>query len=343
MLKSINKLALALGAIALIGAAAGATITVTSLVRGSQQQVKDIRIDGSSTVFPITKAIADVYQQHAKKPVQVSVEFSGTGGGFKKFCTGETDINDASRPIKQEEMDTCRENGIAYIEMPVAFDALTIAVNPQNTWVESIKLDELKKMWSSESQQKITQWKDIRTDWPYQPFKLVGPGSDSGTYDYFIEALEMDYSRSDYISSEDDDILVQEVSQNPNALGYFGFAYYEANKDKLRAIPVDSGSGPVEPSLENVTKSRYQPLSRPLFIYVNALSAQRNPAIRKFVDTYMEHGAHISSEVGYIPLPPEGYRLSSIRFENGKVGTLFGGQAVTDLSIRELLKKQATF
>jgi phosphate transport system substrate-binding protein len=251
--------------------------------RLSQQLIK---IDGSSTVFPITDAIAKEFQKTRTDKVQVTVDISGTGGGFKKFCAGETDISNASRPILTAEMKACNSSSVRYIELPIAYDALTVVIHPTNDWAKSITTDELRKMWSPSAQGKITRWKQVRPDWPDQPLKLYGAGKQSGTFDYFTEAIvgKTRASRSDYIASEDDDVLVQGVSKDPNALGYFGFAYYEANLNKLKAVAVDNGKEAVLPSRQTVEKAQYQPLSRPLFIYVNAKAAQTKPAVKNFVD-----------------------------------------------------------
>ena len=305
-----------------------------------------IKTDGSSTVYPITKAIAEEFKTTAAgKNAQAIVNFSGTSAGFKKFCAGETDISDASRPIRTEEMEACNNNKIRYIELPVAYDALTIAVNPQNTWAKDITVAELKKMWEPAAEGKVTNWQQIRSAWSDRPLKLYGAGKDSGTYDYFTEAIvgKARASRQDYTASEDDDELVAGISKDPNGLGYFGFAYYEANQDKLKVLAVDSGKGAVLPSRQTVEKAQYEPLSRPLFIYVNARSAQLKPAVRRFVDFYIQRAPTLVSSVGYIPLPAEGYRLTYIYFNRGKVGTVFEGKSQIGLTIGQLLRRQAKF
>jgi phosphate transport system substrate-binding protein len=277
--------------------------------------------------------------------VQVTVGISGTGGGFKKFCAGETDISNASRPILTVEMKACNSSGVRYIELPIAYDALTVVVHPQNDWVKSITIAELKKMWSPAAQGKITRWKQVRSSWPDQALKLYGAGNQSGTFDYFTEAIvgKARASRSDYTASEDDNVLVKGVGKDRNALGYFGFAYYEANPNKLKAVAVDNGKEPVLPSRQTVEKGQYQTLSRPLFIYVNAKSAQTKPALKEFVDFYIEKAPTLVTSVGYVPLPPEGYYLDNVHFNRGKVGTVFAGEAQLNLTIGELLRKQTTF
>ncbi len=302
-------------------------------------------IDGSSTVYPITKAVAESYQQANPSAPAITSEFSGTTAGFRKFCEGKTQISDASRPITQAEMKLCNQNNIRFIELPIAFDAITVVVNPQNTWVQSLTVEELKKMWEPAAEGKLVQWAQINPSFPKQPLNLVGPGKDSGTFDYFTEAIvgQADASRMDYIKTEDDDITVQAVEQNPNALGYFGFAYYDKNAKHLKAVPIDNGQGPVTPSPETVEKATYSPLSRPLFIYVNLEAAQNNENIRNFVEFYLKQAPAIVSQVGYIPLPPEGYHLANVTFQNGEAGTVFEGKSQIGLTIGELLRKKATF
>ncbi|MGK7873393.1 MAG: PstS family phosphate ABC transporter substrate-binding protein [Xenococcaceae cyanobacterium] len=323
----------------------GAAALLQSCAQTNSQDWQPIEIDGSSTVYPITQAVAKQFQSENPNQVEVKVNFSGTGGGFKKFCAGQTNINNASRPILTEEMEACDEAKIRYIELPIAFDALTVVVNRQNNWVKSITIAELKKMWEPAAQNKITSWRQIRSSWLDRSLNLYGPGADSGTFDYFTEAIvgKAGASRKDYVYSEDDRVLVNGVSQNPNALGYFGYAYYEENQDKLKAVAIDSGSGPVLPSRANVAGAIYQPLSRPLFIYINYKAAQDNPALREFVEFYLEKAPEIVGTVGYVPLPNEGYYLSKIHFQRGKAGTVFEGKSKFNLTIGELLRKQATF
>jgi phosphate transport system substrate-binding protein len=303
-----------------------------------------LKIDGSSTVFPITEAIVKEFKTHNQK-IEIDSKFSGTGGGFKKFCQGETQISSASRPISEQEMEACRQVGTPYVELPIGFDALTIVVNPQNTWAKDITLAELKRLWEPAAQGKVKTWQQVRSSWPATPITLFGPGKDSGTYDYFTEVVmgKDGASRSDYTASEDDDALVKGVSQAPAALGYFGLAYAEANQSKLKVLGVDNGQGIVVPSRETVEKAQYQPLSRPLFIYVNAKAAQDKPELRSFVEFYLTNSKELVNTVGYIPLPEEGYRLSLLHFERGKVGTVFGGTPQPNLTISQLLRKQAAF
>ena len=266
------------------------------------QLIGTINIDGSSTVYPITEAVAEEFKK-VYPDVKVAVALSGTGGGFKKFVRGETDINDASRPISHYEDSVAKANGIEYIELIVAYDGLVVVVNPKNTWCNDIKVEELKKIWEPEAQGKITHWNQIRPEWPNQPLHLYGAGVESGTYDYFTEAIvgKAHSSRGDYTASEDDNVLVQGVLSDVNALGFFGFAYYEENKDKLKLVAVDNGNGPVLPSVETVKNKTYSPLSRPLFIYINNKAAERKE-VQEFVSFYLDKITSLVPEVGYIPL-----------------------------------------
>ena len=302
-----------------------------------------IRIDGSSTVFPIAEAVAEEYQIDKRGTVRVTVGLSGSGGGFKKLCRGDVDISNASRPILAEEMELCRNAGITFYELPVAFDAITVVVNPQNEWVKTLTVADLKKMWEPEAQGKITRWNQVRPEWPDAPLMLFGPGADSGTFDYFTEAVvhKAKASRGDYTASEDDNVLVQGVASNKNALGYFGFAYYSANKDKMRAVPIATGEGgTVEPSIETVVDGSYQPLSRPLFIYVSTESLKR-PAVRAFVEYYLQEGAALASEVGFISLPDSAAQIALKHLQEGRAGTVFGGVPEVGVTIEDLLEREA--
>jgi phosphate transport system substrate-binding protein len=301
-----------------------------------------IRIDGSSTVFPISEAYAEEFQIQKRGKVRVTVGVSGTGGGFKKFCRGETDMANASRPISVEEMAACRKAGIKYFEVPVAFDALTVVVNPANAWARTLTVGELKKMWEPAAQGRITTWNQVNAKFPKEKIMLFGPGADSGTFDYFTEAVngKAKASRGDYTASEDDNTLVQGVENNRNSIGYFGFAYYAAHKDKMTAVGIDAGKGKaVLPSLENVTNGSYTPLSRPLFVYVRDTSAKR-PEVREFVQFMMQHG-DLVQEVGYLPLPKQAYDLAWKHFSDGKLGTVFGGHAKVGVTIDQLLAMEA--
>lgn len=313
----------------------------------SHAKRKLIKVDGSSTVFPITEAVAEEFQAEKGGKVMVTVGISGTGGGFKKFCRGETDISDASRPIKPSEVELCRKNGIEYIELPVAYDGLAVMVNPKNNWVDYLTVKELKRIWEPAAQGRITRWNQIRPEWPDKELHLYGPGVDSGTYDYFTEAIvgEEGASRGDYTASEDDNVLVQGIATDPLALGFFGLAYYEQNQDKLKLVPIDdendaNGKGPILPTPETVNNGTYQPLSRPIFIYVNRESAKR-PEIRDFVRFYLKNAKTLVREVGYIPLPDRAYELTLERFKKGITGSVFGGRgSKTGVKIEDLLKME---
>ncbi|WP_251956127.1 PstS family phosphate ABC transporter substrate-binding protein [Nostoc commune] len=304
-------------------------------------KVRAIKIDGSSTVYPISEAIANQFQQNKQQyKGQVVLNFSGTSAGFKKFCNKETDISNASRPILKAEIEACNKNGVKFIELPIAFDALTVAVNSENTWAKDITVAELKKLWEPNAQGKITRWNQVRSSWPDQPINLYGAGGQSGTFDYFTEAIvgKTRASRTDYISSEDDLALVRGVGTDPNALGYFGLAYYEDNKSRLKPLAIDSGKGAVLPSSETVEKAEYQPLARPLLIYVNAQSLQNQPELKEFVDYYLKYAPITTSSVGYVPLPSEAYKLAEKNFQAGKEGTVFAGKEQINFQISDLLK-----
>jgi phosphate transport system substrate-binding protein len=301
-----------------------------------------IKIDGSSTVFPITEAVAEEFQKMKKNTVKVTVGISGTGGGFKKFCRGETDISDASRPILKKEMEACKAAGVEYYELPIAFDALTVMVNPKNDWITSMTVAELKKIWEPAAQGKIMKWNQVNPKWPDAPIKLYGAGSDSGTFDYFTEAVvgKAKSSRGDYTASEDDNVLVQGISHDKNALGYFGFAYYAENPTKLKAVAVDGGKGPILPSAQTVENGTYNPLGRPIFIYISKKSAAK-PEIKEFVEYYLKNSAPLIKQVKYVPLPASAYQTALSHFQKGKIGTVFGGEAEVGLKIDALLKREA--
>jgi phosphate transport system substrate-binding protein len=274
-----------------------------------------IKIDGSSTVFPITEAVAEEFRA-VQPDVQVTIGVSGTGGGFKKFSRGETNISDASRPIKDKEKAACAENNINYIELEVAYDGLAVLVNPENTWVDSFTPEELKKIWEPEAQGEIMKWNQIRPEWPNEEIHLFGPGVASGTYDYFTEAVvgKSGSSRGDFTASEDDHVLVQGIAGDKFSLGFFGLAYYAENKDKLTLIGVHNGTEVVKPTLETVSNGTYSPLSRPLFIYVNSTSV-KSPEVIAFVNYYIDNAAVLSEDVGYIPLPDELYAKQKESFK----------------------------
>ncbi|MEP7371491.1 MAG: PstS family phosphate ABC transporter substrate-binding protein, partial [Nitrosospira sp.] len=303
----------ALGISAVLGVLIGATG-----VAGADAIVK---IDGSSTVYPITEAVAEDFQIAKKGKIKVTVGISGTGGGFKKFCRGETDIVNASRPILKKEMDDCKAAGVQYVEMPVAYDALTIVVNPKNDWSRTITVAELKKIWEPAAQGKITKWSQVNPAWPDNTIKLYGAGADSGTFDYFTEAIvgKAKSSRGDFTASEDDNVLVQGVASDRNALGFFGFAYYVENQKKVKAVAVDGGKGGIIPSAKTVEDGSYQPLSRPIFIYVNIKAAER-PEVKELVEFYMNNAAALVKEVKFFPLPAQAYTTNLEHLNKKKIG-----------------------
>ena len=316
--------------------------TVNVVVAGADDKI--IKIDGSSTVYPITEAVAEEFQKAKKGAVKVTVGISGTGGGFKKFCRGETDISDASRPILKKEMDLCKENGIKYVELPVAFDALTVVINPKNDWIGSMTVEELKKMWEPAAQGKVMKWSDVNPKWPNHKLSMFGPGADSGTFDYFTDAIngKEKASRGDFTASEDDNTLVQGVSRNKYAIGYFGLAYYVENKDKLKAVPiVNKGTTKaVLPSLDTVMDGTYQPLARPIFIYV-AEKALTRPEVKEFVTYYLSNAAKLTKQVGYVPLSKAHYDQAMKNFNGKKLGTGFGGKNEVGVRVDELLKRES--
>lgn len=302
-----------------------------------------VKLDGSSTVYPISEAVAEEFQKSKNNTIKVTVGISGTGGGFKKFCRGETDISNASRPILKKEMEECTKAGIKYFELPIAFDALTVVVNPKNP-IKQLTVAELKTMWEPSAQGKVTKWNQANPTFPDTALKLFGPGADSGTFDYFTEAVngKSKASRGDYTASEDDNVLVQGVSRDVGALAYFGFAYYVENKDKLKAVAiVDPKTGKaVEPSEKTVIDGSYQPLSRPIFIYVSE-AAYKKPEVKEFVGYYLKNAAALTKEVKYVPLPAKAYTLAQEHLNKGKLGTVFGGEAEVGIRIEDLMAREA--
>lgn len=327
----------------LVGAIAATAATLgVSAPAVQSQSAEPIKLNGSSTVYPIAQAVVEDFGVETKGAIRATLAISGTGGGFKAFCDGRSDISNASRPIKESEVEACEKKGIKFIELPIAYDALTVVVNPQNNRVDSMTVEELKKIWEPEAQGKIMDWSQVRPGLPGGPLKLFGPGADSGTFDYFTEAVngKSKASRTDYTGSEDDNILVQGVARDENALGYFGLAYYAANQSRLKAVAIDGGKGPVLPSEQTVKDGTYQPLSRPIFIYVKAESANR-PEVQQFVEYFMANASRAASEVKYVPLPPEAYTIATENFRKRKLGTAFGaGKQTVGLKIEDLLKAE---
>jgi phosphate transport system substrate-binding protein len=298
-----------------------------------------IDIDGSSTVFPITEAVAEEYGILTGGSVRITVGVSGTGGGFKKFCNNETDLADASRPIKASEVEMCARNGVEFVELPVAVDGLTVMVHPDNGFLDCITVEELHAIWAPEAEDEVERWNQVRPDWPDMSLNLYAPGVDSGTFDYFTEVVngEAQASRGDYTASEDDNVLVQGISGDKRSLGFFGYAYYTENIDQLKAIGIDGGEGCVEPSGETIGDGTYRPLSRPLFIYVRK-EAGDEAYINEFVRYFLsEEGRELVAEVGYIAYPDRVYDLALARFDSGRTGTLFGGASPKRGPVEEVL------
>lgn len=302
-----------------------------------------INIDGSSTVYPLTEAVSEEFRK-VRPEIRVTVGVSGTGGGFKKFLRNEIDISNASRPISKSELKESKESGIEFIEIPVSYDGLAVVVSQKNTFVDYLTVEELNKMWSPESQGKINRWNQIRPEWPDAPLNLYGAGTSSGTYDYFTEAINgrAKASRGDYTASEDDNVLVQGVSTDINGLGYFGLAYYSENSDKLKLVPIKATneSEAIYPTDETIQDGSYQPLARPEFIYVNVKSAQL-PHIQEYIRFYLENAGTLATEVGYVALPSEVYKLSYQKFKNLKTGSIFEKESTVGANLLELLKNHS--
>jgi phosphate transport system substrate-binding protein len=297
--------------------------------------------DGSSTVFPIMEAVAEEFQRE-NPDVRVTIGISGTGGGFKKFCAGETDLSNASRPIKPTEVEACRASGVEYVEFPVAFDGLSVMVNPANDFADCVTLGELRRMWEPSAQGAVTRWSQVRPGWPDEEIHLYGAGVDSGTYDYFTEAVvgEEGSSRGDFTSSEDDNVIVQGIAGDPQAIGFFGYAYYAENRDRLKLLEVDGGAGCVAPSPETIAGGTYSPLSRPLFVYVNRQALGR-PEVRGFVDFAITNAVALVGETGYVPLTDELYRLARARVANGVTGSIYErGGSQTGTKLQDLLQQE---
>jgi phosphate transport system substrate-binding protein len=341
---SIGRSSLLLAGVLGLVACGGGTQTTTeapadgTAAAGGSDLTGTVLVDGSSTVFPISEAMAEEFGK-ANPGVAVTVGVSGTGGGFKKFCADETDISGASRPIKQEEIDLCKAAGIEFVELPISFDGLSVVVHPDNEFAQCLTTDELKTMWEPAAQGTVTNWNQIRADFPDQPLGLFGPGTDSGTYDFFMEAIGADgESRGDYTASEDDNVIVQGVSTDPNGLGFFGFAYYVENSDRLKLVEIDGGSGCVAPSPETIADGSYSPLSRPEFIYVKTTSLAENPAVQAFVDFYLDMAnASLIEEVGYVPLPAEINAKVQERAANAVTGSVFEGGSAVGKNLEDLL------
>ncbi|AKH36964.1 MULTISPECIES: PstS family phosphate ABC transporter substrate-binding protein [Nitrosomonas] len=300
-----------------------------------------VKIDGSSTVYPITKAIAKDFQVAKKDAVKVMVNISGSGGGFKKFCHGEIDIVNASRPILKNEMAECKNSRVKFVEIPIAFDAITVAVHPDNNWSTTMTIAQLRKIWEPIAQGRITKWNQINPAWPNEDFKLFGADSASGTFDYFTKAIvgKSKLSRGDYIESEDDKLLVEGVASNKNGLGFFGFHYYIENQDKVKAVAIDSGNGGVLPSVETVENGSYRPLSRPIFIYVSIKAAEK-PEVKQFIEFYLKNALLQVKKAEFVPLPPSAYRIMLEHFNNKRAGSVFNGKPAIGLTIDEMIRRE---
>ena len=311
-----------------------------SLAQGAGSNTSTIRIGGSSTVFPIMVEAIRAFRE-AGNNAKIDLKETGTSDGFRRFCTGQLEIANASRPINSKELKACSNNRITFIELPIAFDALTIVVHPSNTWAKQISTKELARLWGRQAEGKIDRWNEVNLDWPDRPIKLCGPGKDSGTYDYFNKAINgnADNSRRDYSSSEDDNVIVRCVDQNPNALGYFGFSYYKTNQDNLRALGIVTPSGTVIPSAASVQAGRYRPLSRPLFIYVNDAALASRPDLQKFTTFTINNGLRLAGKAGDFPLPASTYQLVQSKLYKRTTGSAFSGDLPIGLSIGDALRR----
>jgi phosphate transport system substrate-binding protein len=302
-----------------------------------------VRVDGSSTVFPLSEAVAEEFQRAKRGAVRVTVGTSGTGGGFRSFCRGELDVTGASRPARPAEIEACRAAGVRFIELPVAFDALTVAVHRDNTWARQLTVQQLRTIWEPAATGRITNWRQIDPAFPDLALTLFGPGTASGTFDYFTEAINgrSGQSRTDFMASEDDNVIVMGVARDRGALGYFGMSYYLANQGRLRAVSIvpAAGGAAVAPTMENVIAGTYQPLARPLFIYVSERSLQR-PEVRQFAEFYLTNGARLAREVGYVPLPAEAYTIGAAHLRDNRVGTRFAtGEATVGVRIQDVMQR----
>ena len=316
-------------------------VAVTLSTIGMSYAQSDISIDGSSTVYPITRKVVDKFLATHKPAISISVDISGSGAGFKKFCRGEIAITNASRPILKNEIRDCKNARVQYIEIPVAYDALTVAVHPDNHWSKSMTVKELKKLWEPAAQGKVMKWNQINPAWPDEPIKLFGSNRDSGTYDYFTEAIigKAQSGRKDFTESGNDNLLVDSVAQHQNGLGFFGFAYYIENRNKVAALGIDNGDdkGAIFPSAETVENGSYQPLSRPIFIYVNAKAAETKE-VKKFIEFYLKNALLLVKEVKLFPLPPRAYNTMLEHFNKKRVGTVFNGSPAVGLTIDDLIR-----
>ena len=344
-LRHLPFLSIQIAAVLSLGVAGAPLAHSESLAQGAASKISPIRIGGSSTVFPIMKEAIQAFRA-TENNSSITLKETGTSDGFRRFCSGQLEIANASRPISSKELKACAGNRVSFIELPIAFDALSIVVHPSNTWARQISTKELARLWGRQAEGRINRWIDVNRDWPDRPIKLCGPGKDSGTYDYFNKAINggTDNSRQDYSSSEDDNVIARCVAQNPNALGYFGFSYYKANQNKLRALAVLSSSvatssGPESPSVANVQAGRYQPLSRPLFLYINDKALASRPELQKFTTFTVRNGLRLVGAAGDIPLPASTYRLVESKLYKRITGSSFSGDLPVGLSIGEALRR----
>lgn len=329
---------------ALAGAACAALLGLAACGQGGQQSAPPaaVRVDGSSTVFPLSEAAAEAFIGASNGRARVTVGESGTGGGFRKFCAGETEVQGASRPILETEIAACAAAGIRYVEAGVAMDGLTVVVHPTNP-LNSITVAELRRMWEPAAEGRITNWRQINPRFPDLGLQLFGAGTASGTFDFFTEAVvgEAKSSRTDYTPTEDDNVTVQGVAGNPGAVGYFGLAYYEQNRERLKALAIDNGSGPVAPTPQTVAGGQYLPLSRPMFVYFNADALQR-PQVQEFAQYYMANAGRLAQQVGYIALPEEVYTAYAARLRSRETGTAFGGHQEIGVDMTQVLTRPLT-
>jgi phosphate transport system substrate-binding protein len=320
--------------------AAAQTVSAPATPAASAPGAGLIRIGGSSTVYPILVEAIKAYRASGQQ-ARIDLQESGTSDGLRRFCSGQLVIANASRPISARELKACESKNIRFIELPIAIDALSVVVHPANRWASVISTSELAKLWGRQAQGKITRWKDVNAAWPDRPISLCGPGKDSGSYDYFNKVIngQEDNSRQDYTASEDDNQLVSCVASQPNALGYFGFSYYQANASRLRAVAIRSASASVLPSTQSVQSGRYQPLSRPLFIYVNNQALGQRPEVQKFVSYLVRRGLTLVQRAMVIPLPSSTYQLVETKLFKRIPGTAFAGDLPVGLSLGEVLRR----
>ncbi len=329
------------GVALLLGASLGTALTAK---RADAQTAPApvVRIEGSSTVFPIMEAAAKAFQERpGGPPVSIALKETGSSGGLRSFCRGEIPISNSSRPINSKELKACAARGVRFIELPLAFDAISVVVNPRNTWASRISTAQLSSLWNRKAQGRIQRWKQVNPAWPDRPISLCGPGKDSGTFDYFNKAINGDSgnSRSDYTASEDDNVLVRCVEKNPQALGYFGFSYYRSQGGRLKALEIAGPRGAWLPSVNNVQRERYQPLSRPLFVYVNDKDLRERPEVRRFITFTVQRGLRFTEQAGAIPLPKDTYRIVESKLYRHLLGTSFGGDLPIGLTISQAIRR----